>query len=354
MKNHLRGNLILLLLTVVVCCVLYPVVLYGIGRVLFPTATTGSLVDDKGNDTQGPARGSRLIAQPFTGDEYFWPRPSAASYNATASGGSNWGANNPRLRDRVSQQLGPMVVYKTGSKSAGPDRANPRTPQQDIEAWFAAMPDRLASWASDVSVGPQNWAKTDLTGDKYGLQGDFIQAWAKAHPEVIGAWKKDNPTKTDDPKPEDLVGPFFASFAKAHPGKWPGVVEGKDAAGKVTKTIEPVTADSLLVANFFDLWLSDPANADKSVDLEPVPVDLVTASGSGLDPHITLRNALSVYQLDRVAKKRAKTPADFEGVKQAIADLVRAKSFTPLSGLTGEPLVNVLELNLELDAKGNF
>jgi len=89
-----------------------------------------------------------------------------------------------------------------------------------------------------------------------------------------------------------------------------------------------VASDPAIHANFFDLWLSDPANAEQAADLEPVTADMVTASGSGLDPHITLRNALSVYQLDRVAKKRAATSADVETVKQRIADLVRAKSFT--------------------------
>ncbi len=350
MKSHFRGNLLLLASTVALCCVAYPLVMYVVGRGLFPTATSGSLVNADGEDAKGGARGSRLIAQPFTADEYFWPRPSAASFNATASGGSNWGANNPKLRDRIAQQLGPMAVYKTGSRSAG---AGPeaRPPQQDIDAWFAAVPDRAAAWASDASVGPANWAKTDFADDKYGLQGQYILQWAKGRPEIVAEWKVANADKTDDPKPEDLVGPFFASFAKVNPAKWPGVVEVKLPDGKTDKKIEPVTADAAIHANFFDLWLSDPENTDKAADLAAVPVDMVTASGSGLDPHITARNALSVYQLDRVARKRAATPAEFDEVRQGIAALVTAHSFTPLSGLIGEPLVNVLELNIELDKR---
>jgi K+-transporting ATPase ATPase C chain len=97
-------------------------------------------------------------------------------------------------------------------------------------------------------------------------------------------------------------------------------------------------------AAFFGRWVGDPANAAKAADLEPVPADMVTTSGSGLDPHITVRNALSAYQLDRVAKARGVPPGK-------VAEVVRAKAFTPLSGLVGEPLVNVLELNLELDAR---
>ena len=293
--------------------------------------------------------GSRLIAQPFTNDEYFWPRPSAASYNGAAAGGSNWGANNPKLRDRAAQQLGPMVKYKADSASAG-SGPEPRTPQQDIETWFATKPDRVADWANEYSIGVAAWAKTDYDSgkDKYDLQGDFIQAWAKDHPEIVEDWKKANPTKTDDPKPEDLATNFFVSYAAANPGKWPGVVEDEKTK---EKKIAPVTSDSVISANFFDMWLQDPANASKVVDLEPVPADMVTASGAGLDPHITLRNALSVYQLDRVAAKRTAKGGDVKKTKQGIAELVRKLSFTPLSGLAGEPLVNVLELNIELDAK---
>ena len=337
MRSQLRPNAFLFGLTLVICCVFYPAVLYAIGRVVFPTEAAGSLIDTKG---------SRLVAQKFTGDEYFWPRPSAADYNAAAAGASNWGANNPRLRDRVCQQLGPMVKYKAGSKSA----AAGRTPQQDIESWFAAKPDRAAEWAADSSVSAPNWAKTDFADDKYGLQGQYIRQWVMDHPDVLAEWKKANPDKTDA-KPEDLVGQFFASFAKVHPGKFPGVVETKKADGTVEKPIEPVSSDAAIQSNFFDLWLSDPANVEKAADLEPVTADMVTASGSGLDPHITLRNALSVYQLDRVATKRAAAPGDVERLKRDITDLVRTQSFTPLSGLVGVPLVNVLELNLELDRR---
>jgi len=350
MTKHLRANLLLLLFTFVLCCVLYPAVMLAVGRGLFPGGSAGSIRTEKGPDGADVAVGSRLIAQPFTADEYFWPRPSAASYNATASSASNWGANNPKLRDRVAQQLGPIVRYKAGSPSAGPG-PEPRTPQQDIEAWFAAKTDRAADWAGEFAVAAANWARTDFADDKYGLQGEYILAWAKGHPEVTGEWKKANPGKTDDPKPEDLVAPFFASFAKAHPGKWPAVVERKQADGSTAKAIEPAGPDAAVHANFFDMWLCDPANAARAADLQPVVADMVTASGSGLDPHVTARNALSVYQLDRVAAKRAPSAGDVERVKQQIAGLVQELSFTPLAGLVGEPLVNVLELNLELDKR---
>jgi potassium-transporting ATPase KdpC subunit len=353
--KHLRANFLLLGLTLLICCFAYPLLLWMVGRV-FATQADGNLLIVKDKDGKERVVGSSLIAQPFTNDEYFWPRPSAASYNAAAAGGSNWAANSPKLRDRVAQQLGTMIQYKKGSVSAGTG-SEPRTPQQDIEAWFAGKRDRAADWAGEYSVAATNWAKTDFAKDKYGLQGDFIQAWAKAHPDVKAAWKKGSPTTSDDPKPEELVAFFFASYAKAHPGKWPGVVEVEQADKTKIKEIRPVSSDSDIVAgtpaicaNFFDMWLQDPANRSKVADLEPVPADMVTASGGGLDPHITLRNALSVYQLDRVAAKRTPHGGDATMIRKDIEQLVRKHSFPPLAGLVGEPLVNVLELNLELDS----
>lgn len=337
--KHLRSNLVLLVLSLAICCVAYPLALWGIGQGLFPGKAEGSLltVNDR-------VIGSSQIAQAFIGDEYFWPRPSAAGYNAAAAGGSNWGANNPKLRDRAAQQLGPIVKYRPDSASAGTGQ-EPRTPQQEIEAWFAAKPDRAADWAGEYSIAAVNWAKTDLAKDKYGLQGEYILQWAKDHPELIDEWKKANPSKTDDPKPEDLVGLFFTSFAKAYPGRWPAVI------GTETKRIEPSAPDSAVHANVFDMWLQDPANRAKAADLEPVPADMVTASGAGLDPHITLRNALSVYQLDRVAAKRTPPGGDAAKIRSGIAELAKSLSFTPLSALVGEPLVNVLDLNVELDRR---
>ena len=63
--------------------------------------------------------------------------------------------------------------------------------------------------------------------------------------------------------------------------------------------------------------------------------DMVMASASGLDPHISLRNAVSVYQLDRVANKRTRAGADGNKLREDIAALARSLSFTPLGGLIG-------------------
>jgi potassium-transporting ATPase KdpC subunit len=83
-----------------------------------------------------------------------------------------------------------------------------------------------------------------------------------------------------------------------------------------------------------DLRAADPGNA------APVPVDLVTASGSGLDPHIS--PAAALYQVPRVARVR-KLPAD------AVWTLVQRHTAGRQFGILGEPRVNVLELNRDLD-----
>jgi K+-transporting ATPase ATPase C chain len=83
------------------------------------------------------------------------------------------------------------------------------------------------------------------------------------------------------------------------------------------------------------LHASDPGNTG------PVPVDLVTASASGLDPHISVAAAL--YQVPRVARERGLSQEELEA-------LVRRHTAGRQLGVLGEPRVNVLEWNLALDA----
>lgn len=185
MKTQLRPALVLLLALTVLTGVLYPLAVTGMAQAMFPYQANGSIVV-----VDGKAYGSERIGQSFDAPEYFWGRPSAAAYNATASSGSNLGPMNPALQEVV---------------------------QARIEALTAA----------------------------------------------------------------------------------------------------------------------DPANT------LPIPVDLVTASGSGLDPHISVAAAL--YQVHRVAAARGLDEAEVESL---VAQHTEDRQF----GILGEPRVNVLLLNLALDA----
>lgn len=253
MLRHLSANLWLLLLTVVICAVLYPLALLGIGQGIFPAQANGSLIpktDDKGavvkDDKGEPVYvGSALIAQAFSGDEYFQPRPSAVSYNAAASGASNWGANNPALRKRVLGQLGSVLRY-------GPAGAKPgKLIGPDIEAWVQ----------KEIKPPQLTPART-----RKQIQDEYYEMWRERHP------------------------------------------------------LE---------------------------DLAPVPADMVTTSGSGLDPHITLKNAL--YQVERVSGAWAeKTKLPQKRIAQELHKLLEDSKESPLRGTVGVDLINVLQVNLVL------
>jgi potassium-transporting ATPase KdpC subunit len=81
---------------------------------------------------------------------------------------------------------------------------------------------------------------------------------------------------------------------------------------------------------------ADPGNSN------PIPVDLVTSSASGLDPHISL--AAAYYQVPRIARIRGLS-------QESVKTIISAHSRGRLFGVLGEPVVNVLELNLALDAR---
>lgn len=184
MTSQLRPAFFMLLIFTIITGVIYPLAVTGIAQVVFPSQSNGSLIM-----VDGKAVGSELIGQQFDDPSYFWGRPSAASYNAAASSGSNYGPLNPALTDMV---------------------------QARIDALKAADPNNTL----------------------------------------------------------------------------------------------------------------------------PIPVDLVTASGSGLDPHVSVAAAL--YQVSRVASARGLSEAE-------VTSLVKENTEGRQFGFLGEPRVNVLKLNLALD-----
>jgi K+-transporting ATPase ATPase C chain len=107
------------------------------------------------------------------------------------------------------------------------------------------------------------------------------------------------------------------------------------SSGSNLGPLNPALSDAVKV-RVAALRDADPSN------MQPVPVDLVTTSASGLDPHISL--AAAQYQLPRVAKARHLS-------LQAVQTLIDQHTHYPLLGLLGQPVINVLQLNMALDAQ---
>lgn len=101
MLTEVRRGVLFTLVTMILLGIGYHVVLWGIGRVLFPAQAEGSLL----RRGDGSVIGSRLVAQGFTRPEYFHPRPSAVDYNAASTGGSNYGPSNPDHLKAVRERL---------------------------------------------------------------------------------------------------------------------------------------------------------------------------------------------------------------------------------------------------------
>ncbi len=234
------------LVTLALCAVAYPAAVYGLGHTLFPVQARGSLIE-----RDGKVVGSELIAQPFSSDKYFAPRPSAAGangYAADAASGSNLGTTNPALRDRIALDAARKVASKTGDA--------------DLKAGL----ERLDALQGDLKARRE------------------IREPSQAHTDAIA-------------RQEAEVATLNASI--------------------LDRSAEVGIAPEALV-----------------------PVDLVTASGAGLDPHISPDAAR--YQAARVASARGLTADRVEALIEAHTD--RSGEF-----IGAPPRVNVLLLNLALD-----
>jgi K+-transporting ATPase ATPase C chain len=101
--SEIRPALFATLVLAVVCCGLYPLVVFGLSQTFFPAKANGSLIVDK----DGTVRGSKLLGQNFASAKYFHSRPSAAGngYDATSSSGSNLGPTSQKLNDAIKDRV---------------------------------------------------------------------------------------------------------------------------------------------------------------------------------------------------------------------------------------------------------
>ena len=107
---ELKAAVLVTLVLVVVLCGAYPLAVWAGAQALFPAKANGSLVVDG----TGAVRGSALLAQNFSSDRYFQPRPSAAGtgYDATSSSGTNLGPTSQKLADSIK---GAVAAYRTAN-----------------------------------------------------------------------------------------------------------------------------------------------------------------------------------------------------------------------------------------------
>ncbi|HNC68309.1 MAG TPA: potassium-transporting ATPase subunit KdpC [Thauera aminoaromatica] len=157
--------------------------------------------------------------------------------------------------------------------------------------------------------------------------------------QLLFPWQANGSLVQRDGKPvgSALIGQSFTDpghFWGRPSATGPQPYNAAASTGSNLGPLNPALTDAVK-ARVAALQAADPGNA------APVPVDLVTASGSGLDPEISL--AAAHYQAPRVARVRGLPPAQ-------ITALIERHAQRPWLGVLGEPRVNVLALNLALDA----
>jgi len=177
MKTFFKELWISILVTIILCIVvsgIYPVLIWGIGQLFFPYQANGSLIE-----SDGKIVGSALLAQGFSGEKYFHPRPSAAGtgYDPLNSGGSNLGPTSQKLIDgikaniaqyRQENSLLPKVLVPADAVTASGSGLDPHISPQN-----AALQIPRVARARGLSEDVVRDAVTKATdGSLLGLGGD--------------------------------------------------------------------------------------------------------------------------------------------------------------------------------------
>ena len=103
MTTNISGAIRTAVLSILLCCVVYTLVIWAIAQLFVPNTANGSLVKNEA----GEYVGSRQVAQEFTQDKYFHSRPSAADYNGAGAVGSNLTPTSPKITERAREIIKP-------------------------------------------------------------------------------------------------------------------------------------------------------------------------------------------------------------------------------------------------------
>lgn len=93
----------------------YPVLVFGVGQLVAPAQANGSIIT-----VAGQAAGSSLLAQPVTGEKFFYPRPSAVSWDPSSSSASNLGPNQPALLEAMAKNRAEVAARENVAQSTVP------------------------------------------------------------------------------------------------------------------------------------------------------------------------------------------------------------------------------------------
>ncbi|MEV0245924.1 potassium-transporting ATPase subunit C [Nocardia sp. NPDC050712] len=291
LRQHLAALRALLVLTVITG-IAYPLAVFAVGQIPgLHDRADGSLVR-----VDGKVVGSSLIGQNFTDADgnalvqYFQSRPSAAGdgYDPLSTSASNLGPED--------------IVDRMGTDDEG-------KPEIDASLLTTVCARSLAVADLEGVDGARPFCTRNGVGAVLSVLGPRGADGEVAHPtEVVSVNEFCSVTQQ----------PFLATY-RGTP------VVCNDGADFSTGRIVPIYG---------------PAPADPAV-----PADAITASGSGLDPHIS--PAYAAIQVDRIAKVRG---VGADQVREVVAAHTKGRTL----GFLGEPRVNVLELNLDLDRRYPF
>ena len=158
MKAILRPALVVFLLLTLLTGVVYPLVVTGIAKAVFPKQAAGSLIE-----RDGKVVGSLLIGQSFSDPKHFWSRPSATSpgpNNAAGSSGSNQGPTNPALVDAVKGRIAALRAADPGNAAPVPiDLVTASASGLDPEISIAAARYQAARVARARGLPPESVLK---------------------------------------------------------------------------------------------------------------------------------------------------------------------------------------------------
>jgi potassium-transporting ATPase KdpC subunit len=165
LRSQLRPAIVFTLLLCVLTGLVYPGVVTGLARLLFPRQANGSLIE-----AQGRIVGSELIGQQFARPEYFHPRPSAAGagYDATASAGTNKGPTDRKLADTLIAGAVAKVVQEDGA-------ARGRIPADMVTASGSGLDPHISPANAELQVARVARAR--------GISIDTVRALLHRHTE---------------------------------------------------------------------------------------------------------------------------------------------------------------------------